>query len=144
MSKETLGIRKLNKEAILPSYSHEHDAGFDICSLEDYTLQPQEFHGFKTGLSSEFAPGNVVLFKPRSGLAIRSGIDVLAGVIDSGYRGEWVVILINHGQKPCEVKAGDRIAQGVLLSAKQVEIVQMDKLSNSQRGEGGLGSTGKE
>lgn len=136
-------FKKLKPEAIIPQYAHLTDAGFDLFSIEDYCLKPGERHVFWIGLASEIPEGYFVMIKPRSGLAVKRGIDVLAGVIDSGYRGEWGVVLINLGSKPFEFKKGDKIAQGILFKYEKPEIQEAKKLKSSQRGEGGFGSSDK-
>ena len=139
----TIRIKRLREEAQLPTYTHEGDAGFDLYSTEEYSLQPRERHAFKLGIASEIPPGWFVSFRDRSGNAGRHGVHVLAGVVDSGYRGEWGVILINLGDKPFSVKEGDRIAQGILQQVGQAKIVETDELKGSARGESGFGSSGK-
>lgn len=138
-----LKFKKLSPDAKVPRYSHPDDAGFDICSLEEKTLQPGERYAFKTGLASEIPSGWYVQIFDRSGLAIKNGIKTMAGVIDSGYRGEWGIILVNLGSNPVTIQKGDRIAQGVLLQTTQAEIIEVQELSDSSRGEGGFGSTGE-
>lgn len=138
-----LNFKKLKEEAVLPAYAHSDDAGFDLFSLEDYSLKPGERHLFLTGLSSEIPSGYFVVIKPKSGLAAKAGIDVLAGVIDAGYRGEWGVILINFGNEKYEFKKGDKIAQGILLKTENGRIIESDKISESERQNGGFGSTGR-
>lgn len=136
-------IKKLNPKAILPDYSHPGDAGLNLYSLEDYELKPAERKDFSTGISIEIEPGYVALVKDRSGLAVKSGIHTMAGVIDAGYRGEYKVVLINHGQQPYQVNQGDKIAQLLIMPVEQVKIQQVDELSDSYRSNGGFGSTGK-
>jgi len=136
-------FKKIKIEAIVPRYALSGDAGMDIFSAENYTLSPGERHGFSTGVASEIPEGFFILFAPKSGLALKDGIDVLAGVIDSGYRGEWIVILINFGDKQKEVKVGDKLAQGILQKVEPLEVREVEELSKSERGEGGFGSTGK-
>jgi len=136
-------FKKLDAEAVIPNYAHLTDAGFDLYSIEDKTLKPGERHLFKIGLATEFPSGFFVLIKPKSGLAVKGGIDVLAGVIDSGYRGEWGIVLTNFGDQSYEFKKGDKIAQGILLSVNQAEITEAKDLAETKRGEGGFGSTGK-
>jgi len=139
----TIKFKKLNPETTLPSYAHETDAGFDLYSCEDYVLKPGERHIFTTGLTSEIPDGYFVVIKPRSGLAVKAGIDVLAGIIDSGYRGEWGVVLINLGTGPYEFKKGDKIAQGILLKYEQAELKEVKEISGSERKANGFGSTGR-
>lgn len=136
-------FKKLKPEAVIPQYAHTTDAAFDLYSLENYILQSGERKIFFTGLSSEIPEGYFVLFKGRSGLATKGGIEVLAGVIDSGYRGDWGVVLVNLGSEACEIKVGDKIAQAILFPVLQAEMREVQELSDSDRGAGGFGSTGK-
>ena len=136
-------FKLLSADAAIPVYSHEGDAGFDIKTTEDKELAPGEHYGFSTGLASEIPTRLFVKLFDRSGLAFKSGIHVLAGVIDSGYRGEWKVILLNSGSSPVKISKGDRIAQGVLFKIDQAEFEIVEELSESERAEGGFGSTGK-
>jgi len=139
----TIKFKKVKENAILPSYANPGDAGMDLFSTEDYTLRPGERHGYGTGIAAELPEDYFVQFAPKSGLAVKNGIDVLAGIIDSGYRGEWIVILINLGQEPKEIKPGDKIAQGILEKLERAEIEEVSELSETQRGTGGFGSTGR-
>lgn len=136
-------FKKLNPQAVLPQYAKAGDAGFDLFSCEDFSLKPLERHVFNLGLASEIPENYYVKVSPKSGLAVKAGIDVMAGTIDSSYRGEWGVVLINLGNEPYEFKAGDKLAQGVLLKVEGAEIVETDNLSETDRGTGGFGSTGK-
>lgn len=136
-------FKKIFPEARLPSYAHRSDAGFDLFSIENYQLRPGERYLFGTGIKSKIPRGYCVIIKPKSGLAVRAGIDVLAGVIDSGYRGEWQVLLINLGNKPYHFRKGDKIAQGLLIQVGKAKITRAEWLSASTRGEDGFGSTGK-
>ena len=136
-------FKKIKPEAILPVYAHETDAGFDLNSCEDYVLKPSEKHIFTTGLTSEIPDGYFVVIKPRSGLAVKAGIDVLAGIIDSGYRGEWGVVLINLGAGAYEFKKGDKIAQGILLEYEKALLEEVKEISDSEREAKGFGSTGR-
>lgn len=138
----TIKFKKLKEEAILPNYAHSSDAGFDLFSIENYVLKTGERHIFKIGLASEIPEGYFVMIKPKSGLAVKAGIDVLAGVIDSAYRDEWGVVLINFGKEPYEIKIGDKIAQGNFLKIDQPKLVEASELSSINRG-GGFGSTGR-
>lgn len=130
-----------------PEYATEGSAGFDIRSAVDEILEPSEFKTIPTGLYFE-TPNNFELqVRPRSGLASRNGVTVLntPGTIDSDYRGEIKVILINHGKKPFAIEKGDRIAQIVVAQTISpfVNLVKVDQISdNTQRSTGGFGSTG--
>ncbi len=136
-------VKRLSPQAILPDYSHPGDAGLNLYSLEDYTLQPNERRALATGLAIEFEPGYVGLIKDRSGLATKHGLHTLAGVIDAGYRGEYKIVLINLGSQAYQIKRGDKIAQLLIVPVAQVEVLEAEHLSDSSRGSGGFGSTGK-
>lgn len=136
-------VKRLSPQAILPDYSHPGDAGLNLYSLEDYTLQPNERRALATGLAIEFEPGYVGLIKDRSGLAAKHGLHTLAGVIDAGYRGEYKIVLINLGSQAYQIKRGDKIAQLLIVPVAQVEVLEAEQLSDSSRSSGGFGSTGK-
>ena len=141
-----------NKEKKLFYYSesgeltraHDTDAGMDIRSAEDYVLKPNERHLFKTGIYGILPKGTDIKVTPRSGLALKAGITVAnsPGLIDEDYRGEIGVILINHSNDNFIIKNGDRIAQLVLTKYEKIEFNESKELSNTDRGEGGFGSTG--
>ena len=139
-----LKIKKLKNEAQIPSYQTKEAAGFDLHSIEDAVLKPGERKLIGTGLAFEIEYGYEVQIRPRSGLAYKHGITVLntPGTIDSDYRGEIKVLLINHSNDAFEIKKGDRIAQAVVAPVIQAEIVEVEELSETKRGEGGFGSTG--
>lgn len=129
----------------LPTYAHVGDAGLDLCSTEAFTLQPFERRLAHTGIAVEIPEGYAGFVLPRSGLAIKQGLSIVnaPGLIDSGYRGEVGVPLINlDAEKPIEIKAGDRIAQLVIMSVPRVKLFPCDKLSKTLRGDAGFGSTG--
>ena len=132
-------------EDLMPAKAHSDDAGFDIRSSVDMDLNPGEPHLVSTGIFMEFPPGYEAQVRPRSGLALKHALTVLnsPGTIDAGYRGEVCVIMLNAGNEPFAVKRGDRIAQMVINKLPEVEIVAAEKLSDTARGEGGFGSTGK-
>jgi len=136
-------FKKLNEKAIIPKFANLGDAGMDLFSIEDYVLKPGERYGFKLGIASQLPDGYFIRLAPKSGLALKSGIDVLAGVLDNGYMGEWIVILINLGQEPKEIKTGDKIAQAILQKLEETKITEVNQLSDTQRGEDGFGSTGR-
>ena len=128
---------------LLPEYSSLGAAGADLYANEAVTLGPGERHAVATGLRVEIPPGHAGLVWPRSGLAVRHGIDTLAGVIDSDYRGEILVVLVNHGAETVRIAAGDRIAQLVLQKVERAVFTSASELAGSMRGEGGFGSTGR-
>lgn len=135
-------VKKLVKNAILPAKKDPSDAGIDIFTNETYKLRPSEVHAFSTGIAAEFPRGYVALLWDRSGLGA-NGIHRLAGVIDSGYRGEWKVVLINLTKKPYKIQAGDKIVQCILQKFEPVKISEARKLKSSKRGKRGFGSSGR-
>ncbi|MEY4322630.1 MAG: hypothetical protein RL410_411 [Actinomycetota bacterium] len=143
MSLEIL-ITRLDPDVPLPRYAHPGDAGADICSSVDITLQPGERAAVPTGLAIALPEGFVALAHPRSGLALKNGIGMVnaPGTIDAGYRGELKVLLINHSQEPFTIKRGDRIAQLVIQKFESATYREVPQLPESVRGEGGFGSTG--
>jgi dUTP pyrophosphatase len=140
----TVRFRLLDSSAKLPTYAHPGDAGMDVCSIEDVVIAPGARHLVKTGFAMELPDGFEAQVRPRSGLAIKSGITVLntPGTIDSGYRGEVGVILINLSDVPFHVEKGMKIAQMVIAKFERAEIEEVSELSSSERGAGGFGSTG--
>ena len=142
----TMNINVVNKsENPLPEYARDGDAGMDICASEDVRLKAFNWAVVPTGLYLEIPEGYEVQIRSRSGLAAKHGICVLnsPGTIDSGYRGEIKVILHNHDHHTYEVKKGERIAQMVLAPVTTATLKEVAELSDSERGAGGLGSTGK-
>jgi dUTP pyrophosphatase len=136
----TIEIR-VDGKGSLPEYATEGAAGADLRAAEAVTLVPGARAAVATGISVEIPPGHVGLVWPRSGLAVRQGIDTLAGVIDSDYRGEVKVILVNHGAEPVAIAAGDRIAQLLVQPVARVRFTRA-ALAPTGRGAGGFGSTG--
>jgi dUTP pyrophosphatase len=141
-----LPVRKLREGAVLPTRAHEGDAGLDLCACEAAHIGPGERWSVATGIAVEIPPGHAGLVLPRSGLAREHGISLVnaPGLIDSGYRGEVAVLLLNTD--PAEifrVEPGDRIAQLVVVSVAAAEPVQAEALGESERGEGGFGSSGR-
>lgn len=136
-------IKKLNPEAILPTYAHPGDVGMDIYSLEDYDLKPMERRNFFVGFAMEFDEGYAVIVKDKSSLPNKAGIHTMGGVYDAGYRGEYNIQLINLGQETYHISKGDKIAQLIVYPIVIAKLEETDKLSESSRGEGRFGSTGK-
>ena len=128
----------------LPAYATDGAAGMDVLAAEDVTLAPGERWPVATGLAVAIPHGYEIQVRPRSGLALKHGIGVpnTPGTIDSDYRGELKVILINHGQFAFEVRRGDRIAQLVLAPVVRASWLKVEELDATARGEGGFGSTG--
>lgn len=128
----------------LPAYATAGAAGMDVVSAEDVTVTPGARHAVATGLALAIPEGYEIQVRPRSGLALRHGISVpnTPGTIDSDYRGELKVILINLGNEPFAIARGDRVAQLVLAPVVRAAWEEVDELDATLRGEGGFGSTG--
>jgi len=126
-----------------PEYGSPGAAGADLRSSAAVEIAPGERAAVPTGLRLEIPPGHVGLVWPRSGLALRHGIDTLAGVIDSDYRGEVKVVLVNHGEEGWRIAPGDRIAQLLVQPVERAEFTAASALETSERGGGGFGSTGR-
>lgn len=140
-------IKKLNERAVIPTYGSAGSAGGDLYSAEenDITVAPRQTAFIGTGLAVEIPQGLVGLVYARSGLACKKGLAPAnkVGVIDSDYRGEIKVALYNHGKEPQTVAKGERIAQLVIAPFVFAEYEETDDLSDTARGEGGFGSTGR-
>lgn len=128
----------------LPAYATEGAAGMDVVSAEDVTIAPGGRHAVATGLAVAIPHGFEIQVRPRSGLALKHGISVpnTPGTIDSDYRGEVKVILINHGAEAFDIRRGDRVAQLVLAPVTRATWLPVEELDETARGEGGFGSTG--
>jgi dUTP pyrophosphatase len=124
-------------------YSSKDAAGADLRAAEEVTLAPGERASVGTGVHLEIPTGHVGLVWPRSGLAVRHGLDTLAGVIDADYRGEVRVVLVNHGREPVRLAPGDRIAQLLVQRVERAVFKVVDALGETGRGGGGFGSTGR-
>ena len=129
----------------LPAYAKPGDAGLDLRASESVTLEPGERRLVPTGLAVALPEGHAGFVLPRSGLAMHRGVTVLnaPGLIDSGYRGELKVLLINHGAEAVSIDRGERIAQLVVQLVARARLVEEERLPDSARGEGGFGSTGR-
>lgn len=139
-------VTQLHPSAIIPTYAKPGDAGADLYAIEEKTLKPGERALVKTGIAIALPEGYVGLVHPRSGLALKNGISVVnsPGTIDSGYRGEIGVVLINHDlNESFSVKVGDRIAQLVIQKFETAIFKTVSQLPPSERASGGYGSTGK-
>ena len=132
------------EDLALPAYATSGSAGMDVVSAEDVTIAPGARHAVATGLSVAIPQGFEIQVRPRSGLAFKHGITVpnTPGTIDSDYRGELKVLLINHGSEDFAIARGDRVAQLVLAPVVQAAWNEVDELDTTQRGAGGFGSTG--
>lgn len=153
-----INVEKVHEKSIIPK-SQELNLGFDLHIVSDgafyrhyepgeeiskrYVLGPGEKRLFKTGLKMAIPSGFGVLLRDRSGLAAKHGLHVLAGVIDSSYRGEWMICIVNLGKKPYQFVEGDRIAQGIIVPDYFVQFNEVESLDKTERGESGFGSTGR-
>ncbi|MFC9790641.1 dUTP diphosphatase [Rhodococcus sp. NPDC127528] len=138
-------LLRLDPEIPVPQRAHESDAGVDLCSTVDVTIEPGERVLVGTGIAIALPIGTVGLIHPRSGLAAKSGLSVVntPGTIDAGYRGEIKVCLINHDSRtPIDIRRGDRIAQLLVQRVELVSFVEVDSLDDTSRGTGGHGSSG--
>ena len=140
---ETINVKRLDPKAIIPTRANDTDAGWDLYATKQRFLGPNQRATFSTGICLEVPQGFVGLIWPRSGLSVKKGIDVLAGVVDSGYRGEVKVCLLNTGHEWLEVEEGDRIAQILFQEVPEFQLLEVDTVQNSDRGAGGFGSSGK-
>jgi dUTP pyrophosphatase len=136
-------VRKLHEKAQLPVRGSADAAGADLCCIEAFTLAPGERKAVPTGIAVEIQPGWYGRVAPRSGLAARHGFDTLAGVVDADYRGELLVLLVNLGDASVSIDAGERIAQFIIERAAQCQYEWTEDLSDTARGAGGFGSTGR-
>ena len=139
-------IKKLDERAVVPTYGTEDAAGFDFYAIEDVTINAGETKLIKTGIAMAIPSGYEVQVRPRSGMSLKTSFRVAnaPGTIDADYRGECNVIGNNiHAVSPIEIKAGDRVAQGVLNKVPQASFEVVDELDDTARGTGGYGSTGQ-
>ncbi len=137
-------VAKVHEDAILPHYAHPGDSGMDVYSIEDLTILPGERVLIRTGLTMAVPENYEAQVRPKSGLALNHAMTLLnaPGTIDSGYRGEVCVILINHGRNTFHVQKHTKIAQLVICPVVRAEIVEVEQLDGTIRGQGGFGSTG--
>ena len=141
---DSLSIQLLSPNAIIPSRAFPTDAGLDLYNAEESNiiLNPGERHLFKTDIAVAIPEGYYGRVAPRSGLALKNGLDVMAGVIDSQYRGNVGIVLVNLGQEPVRVSRGSKIAQLIIEKCALLKPVVAETLPESDRGAGGYGSSG--
>ena len=137
-----LKVKKIQEDAKVPHYSHKGDAGLDLFSSIDSVLNKGEVKPIPTGIQVAIPEGHVGLVWDKSGISLK-GVHRLAGVIDSGYRGEVRVVMVNFGEETFVIKKGMKIAQLLIQPVMDVEVVEADELEETSRGENGFGSTGK-
>jgi dUTP pyrophosphatase len=162
-------VKKLREDAVIPEYAHEGDAGFDLVAVEDVIIEPGQVRVVKTGLAFEVPPGYELQVRPRSGVSLKTDLRVAnsPGTVDAPYRGEVGVLLWNSRHNKDDVttntvktlkgpdiideefpmgtyliRKGDRVAQGVIVPVMRAQFIEVDELSDTERGAGGFGSTG--
>ena len=139
---DLLRFKQLDSRAMLPRRGSVLAAGLDVCSIEEINLGPRQRGMARTGLAVAIPPGFYGRIAPRSGLAAKNGLDVLAGVIDSDYRGEICCLLYNTGDEPINLPAGSKICQLIIEQIITPETAWATELDETARGAGGFGSTG--
>ncbi len=149
MTRPTLKVRRVGARGPpleLPGYQTDGAAGLDLRADEDCVLAPGERRLVPTGIALELPPGHEGQVRPRSGLAVRHGIGMVnaPGTVDADFRGEVGVALVNLGQQPFSIRRGDRIAQLVVAPVVRVEVTLAEELTETGRGAGGFGSTGRQ
>lgn len=142
---ETLPIKKLDNEATLPTRAHDDDAGLDLYANDELMLEPMERRLVATGVAVAIPYGHVGFVLPRSGMASKRGVTVIntPGCVDSGYRGELKVALVNLSDETQVIEKGERIAQLVVMPIDLPKLVEVEELDDTERGSGGFGSTGR-
>jgi dUTP pyrophosphatase len=138
-----IALQLIHPAAKIPSQAHSGDAGYDLSAVKDLLLLPGQRQVVPTGLILEIPVGYYGRIAPRSGLAVKQGLDVLAGVIDASYRNEIGVVLINLGDEPIVIKTGDRIAQLIIENCQAADFQISSQLSATERQLGGFGSSGQ-
>lgn len=135
-------FQKISESAIIPYYARSGDAGMDIFSDEEVVLEAGERKKIKTGIKMELPEGYVGLIWDKSGVAFNDGVKTMAGVCDSSYRGEILIVLVNLGKNSYKIKKGQKIAQMLIQKVEKADIELVDMMSETSRGEDGFGSTG--
>jgi dUTP pyrophosphatase len=137
-----LKVKRIHEDAKLPIYQHKGDAGLDIFSSVDCVLEKGETKPVPSGIKVAIPEGYVGLIWDKSGISLK-GIHRLAGVVDSGYRGEVKVVMVNLGDEPFVIEKGMKIAQLLIQPVNEVEVLEVEELEETLRGQKGFGSTGK-
>lgn len=136
-------IKKLDEMAKVPSYSFPGDAGLDLCALESVVVPAGERAEIRTGLAFEIPDGYVGLVWDKSGLAFKQGLTTMSGVLDAGYRGELKLLIFNTTRQDYQFESGDKVCQLLIQPVVRAEIEEVEELSESTRGVGAFGSTGR-
>lgn len=135
-------LQKLDVEAKLPSYAHQGDAGMDVYALQTVELNPGQRTIVPTGIAMAVPQGYVALVWDKSGRAVKNGITTMAGVIDAGYRGEVGIVIYNASNEVVTIDKHEKVAQILIQPVVSAELEEVDSLDETDRGEGGFGSTG--
>jgi dUTP pyrophosphatase len=140
----TIKVQKIKDTAIIPKYAHEGDAGVDLYSTEEYLIKPGERVLVSTGIKIAIPPGHEAQIRPKSGLALKHGLSIVntPGTIDSGYRGEVGIIIINLGKEEYKIETGKKVAQMVINQVEEATFEEVKELDETTRNQGGFGSTG--
>lgn len=138
-----ISVKRISENAKIPCYAHEGDAGMDIFSSTDIIIEPMHRTAVPTGLEIEIPDGYAGLVWDKSGMALKEGLKTMAGVIDSSYRGELRVVVVNLSSRDIEIKKGEKIAQMLLQPITTAKIKEVKNLTETKRGKNGFGSTGK-
>lgn len=136
-------VKRIRDNAKLPTYAHPGDVGMDVYATDTYELNPGERRVFDVGFGLEFPTGYAAIIKDKSSLPNKYGIHTMGGVYDAGYRGEYNVQMINLGSESIVIEEGQKIAQIVVFPVAIATLTEVDDLSDSSRGDGQFGSTGK-
>ena len=136
-------VKKLHKDAKLPTFAHDTDAGMDLYTVEDFTILPNEQKTIKTGVAIVFPEGYAALVWDKSGIALKRHLKTVGGVFDADYRGEYLIGLYNFGKEPQSFSVGDKIAQLLLQKVEHPKILEVAELDDTSRGAGAFGSTGR-
>ena len=137
-----LKIKKLKENAKLPKNHHPGDVGMDLYSMEEYTITPGERHYFYHGFALEFPEGYAAIIKDKSSIS-KAGLHTMGGVFDAGFRGEYNTLLVNLSNESYTIEVGDKVAQLVIFPVVLAELEEVNELSDSNRGLGQFGSTGR-
>ncbi len=145
MNKTIVKVKLLHPAAKMPEYKTPGAAGFDLCACEQVIIHPGRYSRVRLGIAFEIPAGFEIQIRPRSGLSFKTGLIAknTIGTIDSDYRGEVAYCLLNTDDSPVEIEIGDRVCQGVLQRVPQAQFMLVDELSETDRGVGGFGSTGR-
>ncbi len=135
-------VKKLKDDAVIPKYAYDGDAAMDLYSAEEFVLKSGERKLISTGIAMEIPRNHVGLIWDKSGLAAKNGIHIMAGVVDSNYRGEIKVVVKNLGDDDFKIEKNSKIAQMIVQPFLSVKIEEVKELSKSNRGDGGFGHTG--